>query len=213
MEECTKISPATIKRLPIYLRILKEQISDEYVSSTTIADRLKISSIQVRKDLSAVSKVSGTSNKGFKTLDLIESIEEFLGVKKSHTVVLVGAGNLGQALMHHSRFDSDIKIVFSFDSDESKCDNKKVFHISKMKEMISQENVDIGVITTPREHAQEACDNLVGCGVKAIWNFAPKILKVPENIVVKNEDLGASLLILARQLENEEDKNGRKFNC
>ena len=211
MEECTKISPATIKRLPIYLRILKERINEEYVSSTLIAERLGISSIQVRKDLSAISSVSGTSNKGFKIADLIESIEEFMGVKKIHTVVVVGAGHLGQALMHHSRFDSEIKIVFSFDNDESKCDNDKIFHISKMKEMISQENVDIGVITTPREHAQEACDNLVRCGIKAIWNFAPKILKVPENIVVKNEDLGASLLILARQLESEEDKKWKKI--
>lgn len=205
MEECIKVTPATMKRLPIYLRILKHRINEEYISSTTIAEKLGISSIQVRKDLSSISRVSGTSNKGFKIADLIECIEEFMCVKKTHMAVLVGAGKLGQALMHHSAFENNVQIMCAFDNDELKCDNEKIFHIDLLCEKVSSEKVDIGVITTPREDAQEVCNKLVESGVKAIWNFAPILLSVPENIVVKNEDLSASLLLLAKQLENKED--------
>lgn len=205
MEESTKIPSATLKRLPIYLRILKEHKSEGYISSTMIAKDLEISSIQVRKDLSAISKVSGTSKKGFKINDLIKSIEDFMGVGNSHTAVIVGAGKLGQALLHHSGFENDIKIIFAFDNDESKCDGQKIFDISRLEQLVGSTKVDIGVITTPKENAQEACDRLVASGIKAIWNFAPTILKVPENVAVKNEDLSASLLLLAKQLEFKED--------
>ena len=205
MEEITKIPSATQKRLPIYLRILKEHERDGYISSTAIAERLDISSIQVRKDLSAISKVSGTSKKGFKIDDLIKSIEEFMGIGNTHTAVIIGAGKLGQALLHHSRFESDIKIMYAFDSDESKCDGEKIFNLDRLEELVGSTKVDIGVITTPKETAQDACDRLVASGIKAIWNFAPTILKVPEKIVVKNEDLSASLLLLAKQLEFKED--------
>ena len=205
MEDSTKIPSATQKRLPIYLRILKEHEEKEYISSTAIAEMLDISSIQVRKDLSAISRVSGTSKKGFKINDLIKSIEEFMGVGNSHTAVIVGAGKLGQALLHHSKFDSDTKIIFAFDSDESKCDGKEILNLDRLEEIVGSTKVDIGIITTPKETAQYACDRLVASGVKAIWNFAPTILKVPEKIVVKNEDLGASLLLLAKQLEFKED--------
>ena len=205
MEESTKIPSATLKRLPVYLRILKQHKQEGYISSTTIAEGLDISSIQVRKDLSAISKVSGTSKKGFKINDLIKSIEEFMGIGNTHTAVIVGAGKLGQALLHHSAFENDIKIVFAFDSDESKCDGERIFEMDKIEELVGSTKVDIGVITTPKETAQEACDRLVASGIKAIWNFAPTILKVPENIVIKNEDLSASLLLLAKQLEFKED--------
>lgn len=205
MEEKLKIPSATQKRLPIYLRMLKERETEEYISSTAIAESLDISSIQVRKDLSAISKASGTSKKGFKIKELIKSIEEFMGVGNSHNAVIVGAGKLGQALLHHSKFESDTKIIFAFDSDESKCDGKVIFNLEMLDELVGSTKVDIGIITTPKETAQEACDKLVASGVKAIWNFAPTILKVPERIVVKNEDLSASLLLLAKQLEFKED--------
>ena len=205
MEESTKIPSATLKRLPIYLRILKQHKAEGYISSTMIAEGLDVSSIQVRKDLSAISKVSGTSKKGFKISDLIKSIEDFMGIRNSHTAVIVGAGKLGQALLHHSGFENDIKIIFAFDSDKSKCDGEKIFGMERLEELIGSTKVDIGVITTPKETAQDACDRLVATGIKAIWNFAPTILKVPENVVLKNEDLSASLLLLAKQLEFKED--------
>jgi redox-sensing transcriptional repressor len=205
MSDGLKITPATLKRLPIYLRILKEKSKEEYISSTTIAENLRISSIQVRKDLASISKVSGTSKKGFKISELIAQIEEFMGIEKSHIAVLVGAGKLGQALLHHEGFENDIKIIFAFDKDEEKCDNIRVFNMDKLQELVRDEHVDIGVITTPKDVAQEACDKLIESGVRAIWNFAPTLLKVPKGVVVKNEDLSASLLLLAKQLENKED--------
>ena len=205
MSDGLKITPATLKRLPIYLRILKEKSKEEYISSTTIAENLRISSIQVRKDLASISKVSGTSKKGFKISELIAQIEEFMGIEKSHIAVLVGAGKLGQALLHHEGFENDIRIIFAFDKDEEKCDNIRVFNMDKLQELVRDEHVDIGVITTPKDVAQEACDKLIEGGVRAIWNFAPTLLKVPKGVVVKNEDLSASLLLLAKQLENKED--------
>ena len=205
MSDGLKITPATLKRLPIYLRILKEKSKEEYISSTTIAENLRISSIQVRKDLASISKVSGTSKKGFKISELIAQIEEFMGIEKSHIAVLVGAGKLGQALMGYTGFAAyGLNILAAFDAktfaDRTE-EGKPVYNIDHLVSYCKENNVLMGIIAVPADHAQDVCDQLVACGIKAIWNFAPTHLEVPSNILVQNENMATSLAVLSMHLQ------------
>lgn len=200
------ISQASLKRLPKYLRILKEKkkAGFEYVSSTTVAEELYLNSIQVRKDLSLVSKKEGKPKIGFEIKELIYDLEEFLNINNMTDVILVGAGKLGQALMNYKGFENNTNILMAFDNDLDKCDNKKIFYIDRMENLIKRMNIHIGIVAVPKEKAQGVCDRLIKCGIKAIWNFAPTNLKVPEDIIVKNEDLSVSLLVLLNKLKLKE---------
>lgn len=199
------ISIATLKRLPQYLRILKkkQQENNVNISSTMIANELKLNPIQVRKDLALVSKNDGKPGIGFDLNELINDIELFLDLNNTKNAIIVGAGRLGQALMNYNGFENSVGIAMAFDNDKSKCDNKNIFHISKMKEQIKDANIHIGIITVPKEVAQSVCDLMIESGIEAIWNFAPINLNVPENITIKHEDLSASLSILVRQMNKK----------
>ena len=199
------VSLATLKRLPQYLRILKikQQENNVNISSTMIANELKLNPIQVRKDLALVSKNDGKPGIGFDLNELINDIEIFLDLNNTKNAIIVGAGRLGQALMNYNGFENNVGIAIAFDNDKSKCDNKRIFHISKMKELVRNANIHIGIITVPKEFAQEVCDQMIESGIEAIWNFAPINLQVPENITLKNEDLSASLSILVRQMNKK----------
>ena len=203
MKKKEGISIATFKRLPLYLRILKEKKRNniENISSTVFAKELNFTSIQVRKDLAKISDNEGKAGIGFNVDELIKNIEELLGVNNNKEAIIVGAGSLGKALLNYKNFGKEINMVMAFDNDEGKCDDKKIFHIDRMKDLIKRLNIKIAIITTPEESAQEVCDKLVECGIKAIWNFAPVTLKVKENVIIRNEDLATSLLILLKKLE------------
>lgn len=205
MEDNQYISQASLKRLPKYLRVLKDKKENgvELISSTAIAKELNLNPIQVRKDLALVSKSDGKPGIGFCTKNLISDMEEFLNLNNMTDAIIVGAGKLGQALMNYKGFENNTNILIAFDIDKSKCDNKKTFYIDKMENLIKRMNIHIGIITVPKEAAQEVCDKMINCGIKAIWNFAPVNLKVPEDIVIKNEDLSASLLVLLKNLKEK----------
>lgn len=202
------ISKATLSRLPQYLRILKKLKKDEVqnISSTTIAEMLKLNSIQVRKDLALVSHQEGKPGIGFNVDELIIDLEEFLGLGNVTDAILVGAGRLGQALLNYPGFEGNFNIVMAFDNDNSKCNNENIFHIDNIKEKIKEKNIKIGIITVQRVAAQEVCNILVDAGIKAIWNFAPVTLNVPDDVLVKNEDLSASLMILSKKLHERNIK-------
>lgn len=205
MENNQYISQASLKRLPKYLRVLKDKKENgvELISSTAIAKELNLNPIQVRKDLALVSKSDGKPGIGFHIQNLILDMEEFLNLNNMTDAIIVGAGKLGQALMNYKGFENNTDILMAFDIDKSKCDNKKTFYIDKMENLIKRMNIHIGIITVPKEAAQEVCDKMIKCGIKAIWNFAPVNLKIPENIVIKNEDLSTSLLVLLKNLKEK----------
>lgn len=209
MKKNIKISMAGLNRLPKYLRILKEkQLKNvQNISSTLIAEELELNPIQVRKDLALVSKTDGKPGVGFETNQLIADIEKFLGVNNSRNAIILGAGRLGQALINYNGFENDINIMMAFDNDKTKCDSKKIFHINSLENKIIENDIHIAIITMPANNAQEMCDRLVNSGIKAIWNFAPINLKVPEDITIKNEDLSTSLLVLLKMLEEKSNKS------
>lgn len=203
MEANQVISQASLKRLPQYLRIIKQNSDLEFISSTFIACELNLNPIQVRKDLALVCKSEGKPGNGFEVKKIIQEIEEFLGLNKVNNAIIVGAGKLGQALLNYQCFNSNLNIEMAFDVDEDKCDDKKIFKLEKMKNLIQKENIKIGIITVPKEDAQNVCDIMIECGIKAIWNFAPVNLKVPDEISLKNEDLTTSVLILLKDFNNK----------
>ena len=127
-----------------------------------------------------------------------------MGLNSKRDAVIIGAGKLGKALLNYNNFGKEINMLMAFDKDINKCDNKKIFHIDKLENLVKRLNIRIAILAIPKDSAQDVCDKLVSLGIKGIWNFAPIILKVPENVVVKNEDLLTSLLILLKKLDEKE---------
>ena len=200
------ISKSCLSRLPKYLRILKEKKKENFesISATIIANELNLNSIQVRKDLALVSSIEGKPGIGFNIDKLIMDLENFLGMNSINDAILVGAGKLGQALLHYAGFTNNLNIIRAFDNDKNKCNQTKIYNIENMSKFIKENNIKIGIITVPKEYAQEVCDSLIKSGIKAIWNFAPVNLKLPENIAIKNEDLSSSFLILLNELNKKQ---------
>ncbi|MGH0054381.1 MAG: redox-sensing transcriptional repressor Rex [Sphaerochaetaceae bacterium] len=204
----------TIKRFPSYLRLLQgyREQGMEMVSATTLAEELGLKPIQVRKDISCTG-IEGKPKVGFSVDKLIEAIIHTLGWDNATDAILVGAGNLGSALARYEGFESyGLKIVAAFDIDPQKWDTwlgtVPVYPLSKVKEYSKRNHVNIGVLAVPADQAQETAELLLDCGLLAIWNFAPKDLKLPSHVVVQRTDLATSFAVLSakvRQRMNKKD--------
>jgi len=197
--ESKSVSAQTLRRLPLYLNYLKSlpKESTLNISATAIAEALSLNDVQVRKDLALISS-GGRPKIGYVTGNLISDIEEFLGYDDSGSAVIVGAGNLGRAFLSFEGFkEYGIDIVAAFDTKGSvigtTINGKQVFPAVKLTHLCRRMKIKLGIITVPPQDAQKVCHDLVNGGVSAIWNFAPVHLKVPENILVKNENLACSL--------------------
>ena len=208
-----EISKATLKRLPTYLSYLKSMPADApaNISATALAAGLNMGEVQVRKDLALVSS-GGRPKIGYNRERLIADIENFLGYGDTNDAVLIGAGKLGRALLGYSGFaEYGLNIVAAFDSNDAiigtSKSGKPIMHLSRLAETCRRFKVKIGIITVPAEHAQAVCDLLIENGIMAIWTFAPKHLTVPDNILVQNENMAASLALLSKHL-NEHMRKG-----
>lgn len=206
-----KIIPKhTMQRLPVYLSYLKglEDGKTKYISSPNIAKALKLNEVQVRKDLALVSSKSGRPKLGFELGALIRDIEVELGYADINEAIVVGIGNLGKALLTYPGFEEcGVRIIAAFDNDSNvvgeEVGNKNVFAMSRLRNLVERMKVKIGIITVPEESAQEVANLMVSAGIKAIWNFAPIHLNVPEDVLVRNENLAVCLSLLSIQLKNE----------
>lgn len=191
------VSKATLGRLPIYLEYIRTHISTEMTSAAEIARGLKLGEVQVRRDLNMICK-EGRPKVGYPTNTLIFDLETALRQNECVPAVIVGAGKLGRALQRYDGFSEfGLNIVASFDVDKTKTDthNKMypIYPMDRFAEFCRNYSIHIGIITAPREAAQEICDIMTSCGITAIWNFAPCRLTEPDNITVKNENLALSL--------------------
>ncbi len=201
-----QISKRTLYRLPIYLSLLQEKEREgvEYISATTIANLLDLNHVQVRKDLSCASS-AGRPKVGYETKVLISDLKNFLDYNNVKNAVIVGAGDLGKALLGYNGFNSyGLNVIAAFDTNEEICGTqvkgKPIYHIDTMESRLARLDISIGIITTPARFAQATCDKLLKCGVKAIWNFAPTSLNVPKDIIVQNENMATSLAVLSNKL-------------
>lgn len=204
--ERKEVSKSVLKRLPGYLTYLKNLPDNGslYISATALAGALGMGEVQVRKDLAAVSD-GGRPKIGYLRESLIEDIEQFLGYDNTTDAVLIGAGKLGQALLGYSGFDEyGLNILAAFDtapSAEMTEDGKPIYHISRLESFCRSHKVLMGIITVPADCAQAACDQLIECGIKAIWTFAPTHLEVPAGILVQHENMATSFAVLSMHLK------------
>ena len=207
--EKTSISKATLGRMPLYLHFLQEENSKgaQYISSTVIAQNISVSSVLVRKDLALVSSEPGRPRLGFAISRLIVDIEKFLGYDNLSDAIIVGAGGLGRAFLGYEGFKNNgLNIVAAFDISKELIGTnvlgKEILPISKLGAFVEEHKIRIGIITVPKQAAQDVLNRMIEAGIKAIWNFAPAPLRVPKGIVLKTEDLAASLAMLAGKLYN-----------
>lgn len=201
-----KIPEPTLRRLPWYLsnaKLMKEK-GEKYVSSTQISKQINIDASQIAKDLSYVD-IAGRTRVGYDIDLLIEVLEDFLGFTNMHRAYLFGVGSLGGALLRDSGLSHfGLQIVGAFEINPelvgTKINGIPIYHSDDFEQRMKQDGVNIGVLTVPITIAQEISDKMIAGGIKAIWNFTPFRIRVPENIVVQNTSLYAHLAVMFNRL-------------
>jgi redox-sensing transcriptional repressor len=209
MKKTTRLSDATINRIPLYLRALQELNEKDWyiISSNDLADLVGVQPTQLRKDLSYLGEF-GTRGVGYDISHLKNQLSNRIGLTKKWSIAVIGAGRLGQALIRYQEFkkyDLDIRAVFDNDPSKigKKIENKYILDISEIKNVVEEEGIQIGIITTPAESAQLAAKLLVEAGIKAILNFTPTSIEVPDKVQVRHVDLSVELQILIFKLMRE----------
>ena len=209
-KEADKVPEPTLRRLPWYLsniKLMKDK-GEQYVSSTQISKEINIDASQIAKDLSYVN-ISGRTRVGYNIDALIEVLESFLGFTNMHKAFLFGVGSLGGALLRDSGLQHfGLEIVAAFDVNPElvgkDLDGIPIFHSDDFEAKMKEYDVNIGVLTVPINIAQEITNKMVDGGIKAVWNFPPFRIRVPENIVVQNTSLYAHLAVMFNRLNFNE---------
>ena len=209
-KEADKVPEPTLRRLPWYLsniKLMKEK-GEQYVSSTQISKEINIDASQIAKDLSYVN-ISGRTRVGYNIDALIEVLESFLGFTNMHKAFLFGVGSLGAALLRDSGLHHfGLEIVAAFDVNPElvgkDLNGIPIFLSDDFEAKMKEYDVNIGVLTVPINIAQEITDKMVDGGIKAVWNFTPFRIRVPENIVVQNTSLYAHLAVMFNRLNFNE---------
>lgn len=201
------ISEAVIRRLPKYYRQLQELSKQgiERISSGELSVEMGLNASQIRQDFNCFGGF-GQQGYGYQVSSLLKEIGTILGLDHKYSIVLVGAGNIGQALTSYSGFARQgFEIKAAFDSDRGligkQLDVAVVRDIAEMEDFLKQNAIDIGIIATPKDVAQSICEKLVGGGVEAIWNFAP-IDVCATGAIVENVHLSDSLYVLSFRLNS-----------
>jgi len=201
-----KIPEPTLRRLPWYLsnvKLMRER-GEIYVSSTQISKEINIDASQIAKDLSYVA-ITGRTRVGYNIDLLIQVLEDFLGFTCIHRAYLFGVGSLGGALLRDTGLKQfGLEIVGAFDVNPelvgTEINGIPIFHTDETEQRVKESGVNIGVLTVPINIAQEVTDRMVEAGMKAIWNFTPFRIRVPEKIVVQNTSLYAHLAVMFNRL-------------
>ena len=208
--ETKQISKAVIKRLPRYYRYLGELMEDnvERISSNELSKKMHTTASQIRQDLNNFGGF-GQQGYGYNVEYLYEEISKILGIDKQHQLIIIGVGNLGQALTNYTNFNRR-GFVFkgAFDCNPSlygmKIRGVEVRPTQEIEDFVRVNNIDIAVLTIPKEQAVPMAERLVNCGIKAIWNFAHVDLDVPESVQVENVHLSDSLMKLSYNITRYE---------
>lgn len=201
------LSKATIGRLPGYLEYINSLPSHTaHISATTIARGLDLGEVQVRKDLSAVCG-TGKPRVGYSVVDLSNALRSALGANSGCEAVIVGAGKLGMALLGFGGFeDYGISIRRAFDNNPAKL-SSQILPLDSLTSYCTLHQVEIGIITTPAEAAQQVADLLVKSGVRAIWCFSAARLRLPPGITVQYENMAPALAHLYHKIKHNSHSN------
>jgi len=211
--EDKNISQAVILRLPRYLRYLGElkDSNVERISSQELSELMKVTASQIRQDFNNFGGF-GQQGYGYKVNYLYDEIAKILGLNKTHHLIIVGAGNLGQALANYMNFERrGFHFKGIFDQDENlygkKIRDMYVQPMSELEDFVKENDIDIAVLTIPKSAAVKVADQLVKCGVRAFWNFAHTDLNVADDVVVENVHLSDSLMRLSYIITRNESEN------
>lgn len=215
MEKNKKVSAAVIRRLPKYYRYLGELIRNgkSRTSSKELSDMIGFTASQIRQDLNNFGGF-GQQGFGYEIVNLRKEIGKILGLEKKYKIIIIGAGNIGQAIANYTGFyEGGYDVVALFDKNPKligySIRNTEVQDIDELEDFIANNEVDMAVLCTPKNVSQQIADRLVNSGIKGIWNFAPTDIKIPSDVVIENVHLNESLFALTyyykNKINNEED--------
>ncbi|HOD39290.1 MAG TPA: redox-sensing transcriptional repressor Rex [Candidatus Wallbacteria bacterium] len=197
----------SLRRLPVYRDYLKKVKNEggKFISCTQISEALNLIAVQIRKDL-AFTGIVGKPKVGYDIDELLASLDNFLGLNNTTEAFLVGAGNLGTALLSYEGFDTcGLHIIAAFDNDLSKIgreiNKKKILPIEKFQNLTKRMKINIGIMAVPAGEAQKTADLMINSGIKAIWNFTSAKISAPEKIIIQHENFAASFLVLSKKLK------------
>jgi len=208
-----KISSAVIRRLPRYYRYLGElkESKIQRISSGELSERMKVTASQIRQDLNNFGGF-GQQGYGYNVEYLYDEIGKILGIDRTHSMVIVGAGNLGQAIANADDFAKRGFIIKGIFDNKKELEGRQIGSLNvmmtdRLADFIKSENIEILAITVPKDAARQVAKTAVDAGVKAIWNFAHTDLNVPDNIVVENVHLSESLMRLSYNIISHDDRD------
>lgn len=210
MERKRNISMAVIKRLPKYYRYLNELAKNDVdrISSKELSEKIGFTASQIRQDLNCFGDF-GQQGYGYNVKELLYQIAGILGLNREYNMVIVGAGNIGQAIANYTRFDKmsfNLKGIFDINVKliGLKIRDIAIEDIDELDGFLQNNKIDIAIICVPKNRAQSVADVVTKNEVKAIWNFAPIDLKVPQDVIVENVHLSESLMTLSYLLNEQE---------
>ena len=208
-----KISSAVIKRLPRYYRYLGELLKNDInrISSKELSERMKVTASQIRQDLNCFGGF-GQQGYGYNVQNLYDEIGKILGVVQTHNIIIVGVGNLGQALANYGNFRRRGFILTGlFDINSAligkKIDDIEIMDMAYIENFIKENNIDIALITTPRDKSAFIAEKLASYGIKGILNFSATDIDIPYDTVIENVHLIDSLMVLSYKIGNQVDNN------
>ena len=210
MSKKTIVSMAVIRRLPRYHRCLEELLKNDIkrISSKELSERMGVTASQIRQDLNNFGGF-GQQGYGYNVEELYNNLTKILGLDKTYNTIIIGAGNLGQAIANYTRFEkSGFNLKGIFDINPRlfglKIRDVEVMDVATVEEFIANNHIDIAILCIPKDNAQYTADRLVKAGIKAIWNFSPIDLKVPDDVILENVHLSDSLFTISYRLNEEE---------
>ena len=211
MADERKISMAVIRRLPRYYRYLGNMMDNDIkrISSRELSEKMKVTASQIRQDLNNFGGF-GQQGYGYNVEYLHGEIGKILGLDKEHKIIIVGAGNLGQALANYTSFEKrGFKLVGIFDVNPRLLGMTirgiEVYDIDLLESFIKEHQVDIAILTIPKENVREMAQKLADWGIRGLWNFSPLDLYLPDHVHVENVHLSHSLMTLAYKIKDIDD--------
>jgi len=204
-----KVSIAVVRRLPRYYRYLSDLLSMDItrISSKELSARMNITASQIRQDLNCFGGF-GQQGYGYNVESLYKEIGNILGVNDRFKTIIIGAGNMGQALAHYGNFEKrgfDIIGIFDINPDllGKKIKNMEIMHTDNLEDFITKNQVDIAILTVPHEQTREVAERVARAGVKGLWNFSPMDLKLHYDTVIENVHLSDSLMVLGYRIKEK----------
>ncbi len=199
----------SLRRLPVYREYLLKvkETGIRYVSCTQISEALGQVAVQIRKDI-AFTGIIGKPKIGYEVDELLSILDNYLGLNNTTEAFLIGAGNLGAALLSYEGFDScGLHIIAAFDNDPSKIgreiNKKKIMPVEKFQNLTGRMKIKIGILAVPASEAQRLADLMIDSGIRAIWNFTSAKIIASSNIIIQHENFAASFLVLSKKLKGE----------